>query len=146
LSIAQAAAEGILGHEATVEALARSALATPIVQLTRSAPHWRELFVAVELGDMVIEGYVDLLVRDPVRGLLVVDYKTDRLGDPSVREQRLRHYRIQLAAYGVALESVLGEPVAGGVVVLCHPERGAEEIEIDSWPEAMSTVRDRTTR
>lgn len=144
LSIAQAAAEGVLGHEAAVEALARSALAAPIVQLARTVPSWRELFVAVELGGIVVEGYVDLLVRDPRRGLVVVDYKTDRLGDPSVREQRLAHYRIQLAAYGVALEAVLGEPIAAGVVVLCHADRVGEQIEIADWPGAMRQVRART--
>lgn len=143
LATAQAAAEGVLGHEATVEALARSALAAPIVRLAPDVAHWRELFVAVELGGIVVEGYVDLLVRHPERGLVVVDYKTDRLGDASVRERRLEHYRIQLAAYGVVLDTVLGEPIAAGIVVLCRAGRPAEQIEIADWAQAMDEVRTR---
>ena len=80
LAAAQAAAEGVLGMERTIERLARSALSTAIVRAAVDAEHWRELFVATSLGGTVVEGYIDLLVRHPDRGLVVVDYKTDQVG------------------------------------------------------------------
>jgi ATP-dependent helicase/nuclease subunit A len=46
LAAAQAAAEGVLGHERTIERLARSALRAPIVAQGIEGQHWRELFVA----------------------------------------------------------------------------------------------------
>ncbi len=65
---AQCAAEGVIGLDDRVAALARSALATPIVRsVVAGAEHWRELFVAATVGDRVLEGYVDLLVRTPER-------------------------------------------------------------------------------
>src|SRR5262249_46066445 len=73
---AQAAAEGVLGQETTIAALARSALASSVVQRASTRPFWRETYVAVPLDDITLEGYVDLVYRDD-DGLVVVDYKTD---------------------------------------------------------------------
>ena len=78
LAAAQCAAEGIFGLEERVAALSRSALTAPIVVAAAGgAQHWRELFVVAQLGDTVVEGYIDLLVRTP-EGLVIVDYKTDQ--------------------------------------------------------------------
>ena len=52
------------------------ALRAPIVQAAAVTEHHRELFVAAMVGDRVLEGYVDLLVRTP-DGYVIVDYKTD---------------------------------------------------------------------
>ena len=83
-----------------VAALARSALAAPIVRsVVAGAEHWRELFVAAPVGDRVLEGYVDLLVRTP-DGLVIVDYKTDQWSGPVQTAERVGRYRLQLAAYG----------------------------------------------
>ncbi len=76
LARSQCAAEGVIGLERQVVALARSALGAPIVHsVVDGAEHWRELFVAAPIGDRVLEGYVDLLVRTPdeavVGGILV---------------------------------------------------------------------------
>src|SRR5690606_26863906 len=60
---AQCAAEGVIGREEQVAALARSAIAAPVVQRAVTGEHHRELFVAAPVGDRVLEGYVDLLVR-----------------------------------------------------------------------------------
>ena len=52
----------------------------------------------------MLEGYVDLLVRTPA-GLVIVDYKTDQWSGPADRRpERIDRYRLQLAAYGAALE------------------------------------------
>jgi len=141
LARAQCAAEGVIGLEAQVAALARSALAAPIVQsVVAGAEHWRELFVAAPVGDRVLEGYVDLLVRT-VDGLVIVDYKTDQWSGPVQSAERVGRYRLQLAAYGAALGTALGEPISGGVLVRCAPHGDAEQIVIMDWAEAINEVR-----
>jgi ATP-dependent helicase/nuclease subunit A len=91
------------------------------------------LFVATEIGDRVIEGYIDLLVRRTDGSLIVVDYKTDQLPTGNDAPGRLQQYARQLAAYGVALEAILHEPVAGGVLLMCHESSPATEVWIDDW-------------
>ena len=141
LAAAQAAAEGVFGHERTIERLARSALQAPSVAAGARGQHWRELFVAAKVGHAVVEGYIDLLVRDPQRGLVVVDYKTDQIATGPDRDERLRRYGHQLAAYGVALEQLLGEPVSGGVLVMCRPSGAAEEVQVPDWAALQLAVR-----
>jgi ATP-dependent helicase/nuclease subunit A len=153
LAAAQAAAEGVLGHERTIERLARSALQAPIVAEGIGGPHWRELFVATTLAaatsttpgaqPTVVEGYIDLLVRHPQRGLTVVDYKTDQVPAGPERAQRLERYGTQLAAYGLALEQLLGEPITGGVLVMCRTNGPAEQVEIPHWADLCAALRAR---
>ncbi|HZI44189.1 MAG TPA: PD-(D/E)XK nuclease family protein, partial [Ilumatobacter sp.] len=140
LADAQCAAEGIIGLEASVAALARSALSAPAVRAAMSAEHHRELFVAAPIGDRVLEGYVDLLVRTD-DGYVIVDYKTDAWRQGSDRAERIARYRRQLAAYAVALEHVIGEPIVGGVLVHCRTSGDAEQIELDDWAEAIADLR-----
>jgi ATP-dependent helicase/nuclease subunit A len=141
LAAAHAAAEGIFGLESTVAGLSRSALAAPIVgAVAAGAEHWRELFVVAELGDKVLEGYIDLLVRTP-EGLVIVDYKTDQFGDDVSRVERLARYRFQLAAYGLALGQVLDEPVVGGLLVHCRVDGPAEQLTVPDWSGALAAVR-----
>jgi ATP-dependent helicase/nuclease subunit A len=124
-----------------VAALARSAIAAPIVRsVVAGAGHWRELFVAATVGDRVLEGYIDLLVRTG-DGLVIADYKTDQWSGPVQSGERIARYRIQLAAYGAALESVLGEPIAGGVLIRCRGGGAADEIVIADWAAALDEVR-----
>jgi ATP-dependent helicase/nuclease subunit A len=141
LARAQCAAEGVLGLEAEVAALARSVLGTPIVRsVVAGADHRRELFVAAPIGDRVLEGYVDLLVRTD-DGLVIVDYKTDQWSGPAQTAERIERYRLQLAAYGVALATALGEPVVGGILVRCVAGGTAEEIRVPDWDRALEEVR-----
>jgi ATP-dependent exoDNAse (exonuclease V) beta subunit len=143
LAAAQAAAEGVLGREDTIERLARSALRAPIVADGIAGPHWRELFVATEVGPIVVEGYIDLLVRHPSLGLVVVDYKTDQVPAGPERAERVHRYGTQLAAYGLALQQLLGEPVRGGVLVMCRTSGPAEQIEIPRWDELVAGLAER---
>ena len=122
---------------------ARSALQAPIVAQGIGGPHWRELFVATEIAGTVVEGYIDLLVRLPDRGLVVVDYKTDQIADGPERAQRLQRYGVQLAAYALALEALLGEPIAAGVLVMCRPSGAAEQVEIGDWQHLLESLRTR---
>jgi ATP-dependent helicase/nuclease subunit A len=141
LARAQCAAEGVIGLESQVAALARSALTAPIVRaVVDGADHWRELFVAAPVGDRVLEGYVDLLVRTP-DGLVIVDYKTDQWSGPVQSNERIGRYRLQLAAYGAALSTAIGEPIVGGILVRCSPRGDADQIPIDDWSAAVDQVR-----
>lgn len=141
LSAAQAAAEGVPDLERTIELLARSALSAPVVVEGIASEHWRELFVAADVAGTIIEGYIDLLVRHPERGLVIVDYKTDQIKDGSERDVRLARYGTQLAAYGLALQQILGEPVAGGVLVMCRADGAAVQIQIDDWAARTEELR-----
>ncbi|HEX5096797.1 MAG TPA: UvrD-helicase domain-containing protein [Acidimicrobiia bacterium] len=125
---AQAAAEGVLGREMTVVALASSALASATVRDAASKAHWRETYVAIPMDGMTLEGYVDLIYRDG-DGLVVVDYKTDAVGSDDELAARLDHYRIQGAAYALAVAQATGEPVSRCVFVFCDPE-GAREVTL----------------
>ena len=135
---AQAAAEGVLGREAVVAALARSALAAPAVLEAAGCPHWREVYVAAPVGDTLLEGYIDLLYR-AADGLVVVDYKTDHLPDDASLEARLEHYSRQGAAYALAVERVTGQPVSRCVFVFCSPA-GARQREVDDLPGVIASL------
>jgi ATP-dependent helicase/nuclease subunit A len=125
LARSAAAAEGLTGHEAEVTEAVRAVLGTPTMQLAAQSGAYREMYVAAPIGDQVVEGYVDLLVRTE-DGLVIVDYKTDRLADDRAVDERAEGYRIQLAAYAAAVEAVTGEPVVLGVLVFAG-ESGAVE-------------------
>ena len=135
---AQAAAEEVLGREAAIEALARAALGAPIVRRAATRPHWQEVYVGAPVGDRLLEGYVDLLVRDD-DGLVVVDYKTDAWRDAAELDAKVARYRLQLAAYARAVAAAVGEPVARAVLVFLAPE-GAVEREVPGLIEALDEV------
>jgi len=125
----QAAAEGLIGRERVIHRLAASGLASEAVRTARGLPHWKEMFVAAPLPDgTTIEGYIDLVYR-AIDGLVIVDYKTDAVPDDESLAAKVESYRIQLAAYAVALEQVLGEPVARCQLVFLR-EEGSQTVDI----------------
>jgi ATP-dependent helicase/nuclease subunit A len=133
----QAQIEAVPEHADTVAALVASALRSATV---RSAERYhREVYVAAPVGDQVLEGYVDLLVETP-EGLVVVDYKTDTVRSDAEIDEKLAAYRLQGAAYAVAVEVVSGVPVVGCRFVFCRAG-GAIERDIADLPEAMAAVR-----
>jgi ATP-dependent helicase/nuclease subunit A len=141
LARAQCAAEGVIGLEQQVAALARSALATPIVQsVVAGAEHWRELFVAAPIGDRVLEGYVDLLVRT-ADGLVIVDYKTDQWSGPVQSSERVGRYRLQLAAYGGRARHRTRRARRRGHPRAVLAKGDADQIMIDDWDAAIDEVR-----
>ncbi len=123
---AQAAAEGIEGEQARIAELARSALTAPAVQAAARSEHWREVYVGVPVGDRVLEGYLDLLYRSP-DGLVVVDHKTDQVTTDDDVTAKLAAYRLQLAAYALAVERATGEVVVDARLVFCRRGRAREE-------------------
>jgi ATP-dependent exoDNAse (exonuclease V) beta subunit len=131
LAAAQAAAEGVIGFEETISALVQSAIGSQTVVHACASPYWREAYVAVPVEGLTLEGYVDLVYRDQTAAgaLVVVDYKTDAIRSESDLESRLAHYRVQGAAYAIAVSAATGEPVDRCVFVFLSPT-GAREVVI----------------
>ena len=141
----QALAEGIPDREGEVRRLAEHVLAAPIVRTAAAAGrYWREVPVAAAVGDRVLEGFVDLLVETP-DGMVVVDYKTDQVGDEEEIERAMSRYSVQGAAYAVALTDGSGLAVSRCVFVFAQPS-GAIEREIRDLAAAMQQARDALER
>ncbi len=138
LCAAQAAAEGVLGREADIEALARSALASSVVLEAAAAKHWREVFVAAPVGGRLIEGYVDLLFQRE-GGLVIVDHKTDAWQDDEELAAKVDRYRVQTAAYAVAVEGATGQRVLEAVLLFLSPG-GATVRTVDGLDSAKENV------
>ena len=97
-------------------------LASPLAERIRSADRvWREYRFALltdaalydpDVADeeLLLQGVVDCAFETE-KGLVVVDFKTDRI-TPEQQPQRAEHYRPQLEAYALALGRVLGKPVS----------------------------------
>ena len=104
----------------------RAFLATPLAQEVRQARQvWREYRFALlmpaalydpaaEGEELMLQGVVDCAFRTE-EGLVVVDFKTDRLA-PGEEPQRAEEYRPQLEAYAQALERVMEEKVCRKVL------------------------------
>lgn len=141
LAAAQAAAEGIADLTGVVTDLAASALASSAAREAAALPHWREVWVAAPVGEHLVEGYVDLLYRR-TDGLVVVDWKTDHVSDEVARAAKLERYRLQGAAYALAVAEATGEPVAAVRFVFCDPA-GATVVDLDDPAAAMVEARRR---
>ncbi len=137
---AQSLAEGIPGREREIERLARSALGAPIVaEAVAGGRFWREVPVATPIGDLIVEGFVDLLIETP-DGLVVVDWKTDSVPDDDAMDAAVARYTRQGAAYALVLEQVLGRPVVRCVFVFTRSPRALER-EVADLPAAVARVR-----
>src|SRR3546814_3122194 len=77
------------------------------------------------IGDRLLEGYVDLLYRGD-EGLVVVDYKTAASADPAELDRRVAGYRLQGAAYAVAVGQATAEPVTRVVFLFLTPQGALE--------------------
>ena len=129
---AQAAAEGVLGKESIIEALARSAIDSSIVKAASAQRHWREVYVGVPYGDGVLEGYIDLLYEND-DGLVVVDYKTDAWRSTAELDAKVPRYAVQLRAYADAVRQATKRPV-GSAVLLFLRQDGAVPREVEVAP------------
>jgi ATP-dependent exoDNAse (exonuclease V) beta subunit len=112
IAAAQAAAEGVERRVDDIERLARAALGSDAVRAAvASGRYWRELYVAAPIGATLVEGFIDLLYEAP-EGIVVVDYKTDTVRSPSEVDATVGRYRLQGAAYALAIEHTLQRDVA----------------------------------
>ena len=144
------AREAAVSEDVDAEAVAArvaAALAAPSVRAAAGAPHWRELYVAVPVGDALVEGYIDLAWRsvvDGVDGLTILDYKTDAFAGDADLDAKVAGYRHQGAAYALALRQATGLPVHD--VVFCFlggPDgTGAVERTITDLAAAQAEVEE----
>ena len=118
--------------------LVEDALASAVVRAAAAHPHWREVYACTPIGDRLLEGYVDLLYRGD-DGLVVVDHKTSGSADPDDLDRRVAGYRLQGAAYAVAVGRATGEPVVRVVFLFLTPH-GAVERDLGDLPAAMVDV------
>ncbi len=102
--------------------------------------YWRELFVSAPIGAAGVEGFIDLLYETE-KGLVVVDYKTDRAPSEEDLEAALTRYTPQGAAYALAIEEALGRKVERCVFVFAAPGR-AREKEVSDLRAAIEHVRE----
>ncbi len=86
--------------EAFTSAFEGSLLATEIAE---SGEALREQPFAFTVDGVVFRGVLDVLLRRPDGSMLVVDYKTTRLGDRSPDELVAEEYELQREAYALAL-------------------------------------------
>jgi ATP-dependent helicase/nuclease subunit A len=119
---AQAAAEGILGKEHVIEALARAALGSDTVRKAAQLRHWREVYVGIPYGEAILEGYIDLLYEDD-DGLMIVDYKTDAWRSEAELDMKVERYRVQLQAYAGAVRTAVGRTVTGTALLFLRPNQ-----------------------
>jgi len=123
LAAAQALAESVPWATDEIAATAAAVLQSEMIADLRAAKrHFKELYVAVPLGATILEGYVDLVI-DKGSSLTVIDYKTDRVAGPADIEAKLDRYRLQGAAYALALELTTGRPVDEVAFLFCAPEQ-----------------------
>ena len=127
---AQAAAEGIPRRWIEVARLVRAAVKSPAVGRAMAAPRfWREVPVAIPVGEGVLEGFVDLLFEED-EGLVLVDYKTDA-ADSDLVDQAAQRYRLQGGAYALALRKATGMPVKEVLFLFLHADRLVAMTDVD---------------
>ena len=114
----------------TVTALVRSALGSDAAGLAVEYPSYRELYVGAPLGNVMVEGYIDLLVQTP-DGLVIIDWKTDSASSPKEIDAKLAAYELQGATYAVALEESTGIDVVDCWFVFCKASGAIEKSVVD---------------
>ena len=124
VSNAQAAAEDIPDRAEEIAGLVRTAVESGIVRRAVSSKRfWREIPVAVPVGDGALEGFIDLLFEED-DGLVVVDYKTDSIDADRTQEAMLR-YELQAGSYGLAVQKATGMKVKEIVFLFLRPRSEA---------------------
>lgn len=143
---AQSAAEGVPERTDEIAQLVRVACASAPVRAAAAADaSWREIYVSTPIatpaGEIIVEGFIDLLYRTP-EGYVVVDYKTDGIGSDAQLDRAMVNYRLQGAAYALALEQHLGVPVVRFECVFVTPDR-VRTVAGPDLRDAMDEVRRR---
>ena len=130
---AQAAAEGVIGREHDIAALAPSVLASHTVrEAVATDDYRREMYVATRVEGHTLEGYVDLVYRT-AEGLVVVDYKTDAWRDDPISTPRSPATGSRARSYALASK----RPRASASPAACS---------CSSVPAAPTNVRSATFR
>ncbi len=135
---AQAVAEGVPDREAEVSRLVEVAVQSDIVRRAVASQRiWREVPVAVPVGEGSLHGFIDLLFEEQ-DGLVVVDYKTDAVTEAQLPDIMDR-YRLQGGAYAHAIGQITGKPVKEMVFLYLQPK---SEVILPDLAGAMSDARE----
>ncbi|MCL4422574.1 MAG: UvrD-helicase domain-containing protein [Actinobacteria bacterium] len=111
-----------------VAAMVHRALSSPTVLQAGSVRHWKEVYVSANVNGGVVEGYIDLLYETS-GGLVIVDYKTDRIGPDGISDGKLERHSLQLGCYALALEASQPLRVAKGT--LLYLDAGSHVLELE---------------
>ncbi len=131
---AQAAAEGIPGRKDEIARLSGVAMDSAIVKrAVASGRYWREVPVAVAIGDGSLHGFIDLLFEEH-GDLVVIDFKTDSVSAAEVAGPLKDDYRLQGGAYAHAIRQVTGKVVREVVFVYLQPRC---EVRLEDLHQAM---------
>jgi ATP-dependent helicase/nuclease subunit A len=104
-------------------------------EMVRTAKELRsEVPVIAPLGNALIEGQIDALVRDWDEQLHVIDYKTGRAGDSGTREE----HRFQVGAYAALIEQARGRLPT---TIVVHYLDADERLGIDPASEAKAATQ-----
>jgi len=155
LANVQAEANGIHNRtgKAEIKELAESALKSDCVQAaSRADSIWKEVYLSAVLEfdsgssdatgavratkEMLLDGCIDLAYRDADGYFVIVDYKTDNSTSLDLFTQKLSRYRIQVAAYALAVEKTTGEKVSSCVLLFIPRKehnfmKTAQEVRIE---------------
>ena len=132
---AQAAAEGIPGRKDEIARLSGVAMDSAIVKrAVASGRYWREVPVAVAIGDGSLHGFIDLLFEEHGDLVVIVDFKTDSVSADEVASPLKEDYRLQGGAYAHAIRQVTGKVVREVVFVYLQPRC---EVRLEDLHQAM---------
>ena len=98
-----------------------------------SGRYWREVPVAVAIGDGSLHGFIDLLF-DEEGDLVVVDFKTDSVSAAEVAGPLKVDYRLQGGAYAHAIRQVTGKVVKEVVFLYLQSRR---DVRLEDLNQAM---------
>ena len=134
---------GVAEHADHVVRMVGAALSSPTVRWAGGRRHHREAYLAMPLGSAanpaVFEGFADLLVEGD-EGLVIVDYKTDRVDDDQTLDVLCERYALQMASYAEAADAATGKPVVKAVLVFLSPAAPLERV-VDG--EGLERARER---
>ncbi len=126
---------------ARIGGLIRSAFESTWVGLiNRGAQNWREVYVSTLVGEVLVEGFIDLVVeRD---GLLwVIDYKTDRVNSDFQLDKLVKYYSVQCACYALALGTSTSRLIGGcQLVFLDGAGQAPREVEVEDLKRLMDEL------
>jgi RecB family exonuclease len=117
------------GEAAAIAGLVGAFGRSPLcARLAVAAAVTREASFAIPVGDLLVGGYIDVLAREADGGILVVDYKTDRVGPETDLAARVAgDYEIQRRIYGLA---GLRTGAASVEVAYCFLRRPEEVVSV----------------
>ncbi|MEW6252130.1 MAG: UvrD-helicase domain-containing protein, partial [Planctomycetota bacterium] len=97
--------------------------------LARAGPAARRelpFVYALRLGESgertIVRGVIDCLIERP-DGLVLIDYKSDRVRDDADLRERLAGYQVQLQVYARAAEAIFARPVTRAVLIFLRARR-----------------------